>query len=154
MEDTTWEQRIHALTHIITNPTTTPPLHSQFFIAAQVPCYIHWDYPPILCTKPSSTFPSLHLKWAISLFLNKVSRLGLPRTSWRSKCPFQLPPPIILAKGVEEAQWGDAEKREYVRKRLRRKRLGSNVHPLIPILVPNLLLFALLFWDPVPEYTL
>lgn len=154
MEDTTWEQRIHALTHIITNPTTTPSLQSQFFIATQVPCYINWDYPPILCTKFSSSFifPSIHLKWAFSIFLKRVSRFGLPMTSWRSKCPFQLPPPIILAKGVEEAQWGEAEKRDYVRKRLRRKRLGSNVHPLIPIIVPNLLLFSLLFWNPVPQY--
>lgn len=149
----TWEQRIHALTHIITSPTTSPPLHSQFFIATQVPCYIHWDYPPILCTKSSKIFQSIHLKWAFLTFLERVSRFNLPKTSWRSKCPYQIPPPVILAKGVEEAQWGEAERREYVRKRFRRKRLGSKVNPLIPILIPNLFLFCLLFWDPVPEYT-
>ncbi|KAL3519815.1 hypothetical protein ACH5RR_017964 [Cinchona calisaya] len=138
---------MHALTHIITNPTTAPPLHSQYFIATKIPCYIHWDYPPILCTKSF-----VHLKWAFSLFLKRVSRFGLPVTSWRSKCPFQLPPPIILAKGVEEAKWGEAEKREYARKRLRRKRLGSNVHPLVPVIVPNLLLFSLLLWNPLSLY--
>ncbi|KAF8409194.1 hypothetical protein HHK36_005268 [Tetracentron sinense] len=146
MEETRWEQRLQALTHILTHPTTNPSLHSQLFISTQIPCYLNWDYPPVLC----NTFPSLHLKWGFSLFLKRVSKLGLPETSWRSKCPFQQPPPLILAKGVEEAQWGEAEKREYFRKRLRRKRLGSNVHPLIPILLPNLLLFSLFFWDPFP----
>lgn len=153
MEDTTWEQRLQALTHILTSPTNTvtPPLHSQFFISNQIPCYLNWDYPPILCNKFNSTFPSLHLKWGFSLFLKRVSRFGLPQTSWRSKCPFQQPPPLILAKGVEEAQWGEEQRRQYVRKRLSRKRLGSDVHPLIPILVPNLFLFSLLLWKPFPD---
>ena len=151
MEGTTWEQRLQALTHILTSPTITPPLHSQFFISNQIPCYLNWDYPPILCKKFNSTFPSLHLSWGFSLFLKRASRFGRPETSWRSKCPFQQPPPLILAKGVEEAQWGEEQRREYVRKRLSRKRLGSDVHPLIPILVPNLLLFSLLLWDPFPD---
>ncbi|XP_038690126.1 uncharacterized protein LOC119988934 [Tripterygium wilfordii] len=152
MEDTTWEQRIHALTHILTSPTTNPPLHSQFFISTQIPCYLNWDYPPILCNKPTTTgFPSLHLRWGFSLFLKKISRSGPPKTSWRCKCPYQQPPPLILAKGVEEAQWGDEQRRVYVRRRLRRKRLGSDVNPLIPILVPNLFLFSLLLWNPFPD---
>ncbi|XVF25753.1 hypothetical protein REPUB_Repub13aG0240800 [Reevesia pubescens] len=151
MEDTTWEQKLQALTHILTNPTTSPPLHSQFFISTQIPCYLNWDYPPILCKKPNNdTFPSLHLKWGFSLFLKRVSRLGLAETSWRSKCPYFQPPPLILAKGVEEAQWGDGQKREYVWKRLRRKRIVSGVHPLIPILIPDLLLFSLLLFNPFP----
>ncbi|THF97871.1 uncharacterized protein LOC114299149 [Camellia sinensis] len=150
MEETTWEQKIQALTHILTHPTTTPTLHSQLFISSQIPCYLNWDYPPLLCPKSTTTFPPLHLRWAFSLFLKRVSRFGLPHTSWRSKCPYQQPPPLILAKGLEEAKWDDEEKREYVRKRLRRKRVGSDVHPLIPILVPNLLLFSLLLWNPFP----
>ncbi|XP_022715834.1 uncharacterized protein LOC111275024 [Durio zibethinus] len=151
MEDTTWEQKLQALTHILTSPTTSPPLHSQFFISTQIPCYLNWDYPPVLCNKPNTdTFPSLHLKWGFSIFLKRVSRLGLPETSWRSKCPYYQPPPLILAKGVEEAQWGDGQKREYARKRLRRKRLVSNVHPLIPVLVPDLLSFFLLLVNPFP----
>ncbi|XP_060667679.1 uncharacterized protein LOC125420693 [Ziziphus jujuba] len=149
-EDATWEQMLQALTHVLTSPTISPSLHDQFFIATQLPCYLNWDYPPILCAKSSTTFPCLHLRWGISLFLRRVSRFGLPETSWRSKCPFQQPPPLILAKGVEEAQWGEEERREYFRKRLRRKRLGSDVNPFIPLLVPNLLLFSLLLWNPIP----
>ncbi|KAK6917612.1 hypothetical protein RJ641_018363 [Dillenia turbinata] len=144
MEETTWEQRITAITHIITNPTTTPSLYSQLFISTNIPCYLNWDYPPILCNKSQATFPPLLLRWGFSLFLKRVSRLGAPETSWRSKCPYQVPPPLILAKGEEEAKWDEEGKREYVRQRLRRKRLGNNVHPFIPIMVPNLLLFSLL----------
>ncbi|KDP21006.1 hypothetical protein JCGZ_21477 [Jatropha curcas] len=151
MEDTTWEQRLQALTHILTSPITTPDLYSQFFISNHVPCYLNWDYPPILCTKDTRSFPSLHLRWGFSLFLKRVSRLGFPETSWRSKCPYQQPPPLVLAKGVEEAQWSAEFKREYVRKRLRRKTLANNIHPLIPILVPNLFLFSLLLWNPFPD---
>ncbi|KAL3851347.1 hypothetical protein ACJIZ3_013229 [Penstemon smallii] len=122
MEDTSWEEKLHAMTHILTNPTTSPPLHSQLFIATQIPCYLNWDYPPLLC-----------------------------HTSWRSKCPYQIPPPLILANGVEEARWDDEEeKRKYVRKRFTRKRIGSNVHPFIPFIVPNILLLCVLFWDPIP----
>ncbi|OMO61213.1 hypothetical protein CCACVL1_23685 [Corchorus capsularis] len=78
MEDTTWEQKLHALTHILTSPTISLPLHSQFFISKQIPCYLNWDYPPILCNKPNSdTFPSLHLKWGISLFLKRVSTIDI-----------------------------------------------------------------------------
>ncbi|KAL0363411.1 UNVERIFIED_CONTAM: hypothetical protein Scaly_1296300 [Sesamum calycinum] len=146
MENTrSWEQILNAVTHILTNPTTSPPLHSQLFIATQIPCYINWDYPPLLCRQSSSTA----VRWAFSRFLRRASRFGLPETSWRSKCPYQLPPPLVLAQGVEEAQWAEEEKRKYVRRRLRRKRLGSDVHPLIPIILPNLLLFPLLFWDPI-----
>ncbi|XP_062017276.1 uncharacterized protein LOC133733642 [Rosa rugosa] len=147
-EDTTWEQRLNALTHILINPTTTPPLHSQFFISTQIPCYLNWDYPPVLCTKsPSYT----HLKWGISLFLKRVFKLGPPETSWRSKCPYQIPPPLILAKGVEEAQWDPEQKRLYFRKRLRRKRFAPDVNPWIPFLIPNMLLLSLLLWNPYPE---
>lgn len=144
MDDTTWEQKLQALTHVLTSPTNSPPLHSQLFVSSQIPCYLNWDYPPVFCTK----FRYIHWRWGLSLFLRRVSGFGLPQTSWRSKCPYQQPPPLTLAKGVEEAVWGDEEKREYVRKRLRRKRLGCHVNPLIPILVPNLLLLSLFFWDP------
>ncbi|GAV60328.1 hypothetical protein CFOL_v3_03859, partial [Cephalotus follicularis] len=152
MEDTTWEQKLQALTHILTSPTTEPPLYSQLFISTQIPCYLNWDYPPVLCTKAiNDTFLSLHMRWGFSLFIKRVFRFGLPVTSWRSKCPYQQPPPLILAKGLEEAQWGDVQRREYVRRRLRRKRLVSDVHPLIPIMVPNILLLSLLLWNPFPD---
>ncbi|KAL0305707.1 UNVERIFIED_CONTAM: hypothetical protein Sradi_5988000 [Sesamum radiatum] len=82
-----WEQILNAVTHILTNPTTSPPLHSQLFIATQIPCYINWDYPPLLCRQSSSTA----VRWAFSRFLRRASRFGL-ETSWRSKCPYQLPP--------------------------------------------------------------
>ncbi|KAJ1394032.1 hypothetical protein SESBI_34570 [Sesbania bispinosa] len=144
MEDTTWEQKLQALTHILTNPTTTPSLHSQFFIATQIPCYLNWDYPPILCSNPS-----LLKRWVSSFFLKRVFGIGPPQTSWRSKCPYQQPPPLILAEGVEEeAQWGNEQRRAYVRKRLARRRLGSDVNPLLPILIPNFLLLSLMIWNP------
>lgn len=149
-EEITWEERLEAITHILTSPTNSPSLHSQLFISNQIPCYLNWDYPPVLCPKSSKTFPSLHLRWGVSLFLKRVSRFGFPETSWRSKCPYLQPPPLILAKGVEEAQWGEEQRRHYFRKRLRRKRLQTNVNPFIPILVPNLFLFSLLLWDPIP----
>ncbi|KAF6155892.1 hypothetical protein GIB67_039223 [Kingdonia uniflora] len=149
MEETSWNQRLQALTHILTHPTTTPSLHSQLFISTQIPCYLNWDYPPLFCNKSSNTFPSLHLQWAFFIFLKRVSRFGYPETSWRYKCPFQQPPPLVLAKGVNEApaKWGEEERKEYFRGRLRRKRRrGSSVSPWVPFLVPNLLLLSVLWW--------
>ncbi|XP_071707815.1 uncharacterized protein [Rutidosis leptorrhynchoides] len=144
MDETTWEQRHQVITHILTHPTTKPSLHSQFFISNQIPCYLNWDYPPILCPKHNQLF-----KWTISHFLKKVSKLGASnQASWRAKCPYQLPPPLVLAKGVEDAKWGDEDKREYVKKRLRSKKVGNDINPWIPILVPNLILLSFLFWDP------
>ncbi|XP_051129073.1 uncharacterized protein LOC127249989 [Andrographis paniculata] len=145
MEDTNWEQKLHALTHVMTSPTTSPPLHSQVFISTQIPCYLDWDYPPLLCRRPSAG-----LRWGVSQFVKRFSRFGLPETSWRSKCPYQVPPPAVMAKGVEEGRWSEEERRRYVRERMRRKRLGSDVHPLVPIVIPNMMLLALLVWDPVP----
>ncbi|KNA13199.1 hypothetical protein SOVF_118880 [Spinacia oleracea] len=146
MEDTTWEQKFETLTHILTNPTTNPSLHSQYFIANQIPCYLNWDYPPLLC--PKYQHPTFNLRWAFSLFLKRASRL---RVSWRSKCPYSQPPPLILSNGVEEAKWDDEGKRLYFRKRVLRKKLQSEVNPVIPVLVPNILLLCLLFWDPFPQ---
>lgn len=147
MDKTSWEQKLHALTHILTSPTNSPPLHSQLFVATQIPCYLNWDYPPLLCRRPASPPPLI--AWAFSHFIKRARRFGLPETSWRSKCPYQLPPPLILAKGVAEAEWGPEERTRYVRSRFKRKRLGINVHPSIPILLPNLFLLSLLFWDPI-----
>ncbi|GMH26953.1 hypothetical protein Nepgr_028796 [Nepenthes gracilis] len=152
MEETSWEERLHALTHILTTPTTTPSLHSQLFISTRLPIHLNWDYPPLLLRSkpPNSTFPSPYLRWGFSLFLKRVSRFGIPLTSWRSKCPYHQPPPLILAEGVEEARWGSEEMRRYARKRLLRRRLGCDVNPVIPVLVPNLLLFSVLLWNPFP----
>ncbi|KAG9455567.1 hypothetical protein H6P81_000075 [Aristolochia fimbriata] len=151
MEDTEWSERHQALTHLLIHPTVSPSLHSQLFISSHVPCYLNWDFPPFLCRKSHEGIRlPLLLKWGFSLFLKRVSRLGLPETSWRCKCPFQQPPPLILAEGVEPAPenlWSEL-KRAYVRKRLRRKRLGSDFHPLIPFVVPNLLMLLLLKWNP------
>ncbi|XP_010928503.1 uncharacterized protein [Elaeis guineensis] len=145
-----WEQRIQALTHILTNPTTAPSLHSQLFVATHIPCFLRWDYPPFLCPAASSPFPSPLLRWSFSLFLSRAARLGLPRSSWRSKCPFQQPPPLVLSSAVEAAppRWGPEERRAYFRRRLRRGRLGVRVPPILVFAVPNLALLSLLFWDP------
>ena len=143
MEETSWEQRVQALTHILTSPTTTPSLHSQFFIATQIPCYLNWDYPPFLC----SSNPQLLKTWLRSFFLKRVLGNAPPQTSWRSKCPFHQPPPLILTEGVEEAQWEPQQRRAYVRKRMARK-LRRNVNPFLPVLLPNLLLLSFMFWNP------
>ncbi|KAK9051688.1 hypothetical protein SSX86_028316 [Deinandra increscens subsp. villosa] len=146
MEETTWEQKHHALTHILTHPTTTPSLHSQLFISTQIPCYLNWDYPPILCPKYNQ------FQWAVGLFLKRVSKFGVTNQgSWRSKCPYQQPPPLVLAKGVEQPKWDDEDKIEYVKRRFRRKKLGNDINPWIPILLPNLILLSFLFWDPFKE---
>ncbi|CAJ1961762.1 unnamed protein product [Sphenostylis stenocarpa] len=142
MEEASWEQRLQALTHILTSPTTTPSLHSQFFIATQIPCYLNWDYPPFLCSNPN-----LLRTWLRSFFLKRVFGTAPPQTSWRSKCPFHQPPPLILADGVEEPHWGPQQRRAYVRKRMARK-LRKNVNPVPHIVIPNLLLLSLMIWNP------
>ncbi|KVH96975.1 hypothetical protein Ccrd_000930 [Cynara cardunculus var. scolymus] len=115
MEEIRWEERHHALTHILTHPpTTTPSLHSQFFISTHIPSnYLLSNYPPIYSP------PYHQFRWAFRLFLKRVSRL---EGSWRAKCPYQQPPPLVLAKGIHPPKWSHGEKREYVKKRLGRKR--------------------------------
>ncbi|XP_073026469.1 uncharacterized protein [Primulina eburnea] len=146
MEKTSWEQRMNVLTHVLTTRSTSPPLHSQLFIATQIPCY-----PPLFSHQSSSAaFPPPLLEWIVSRFLERISTFGLHQASWRSRSPFQLPRPLVLAEGVEVAQWSEEEKREYAWKRFHRRRLGNNVNPWIPIVIPNMLLLSLLFWDPIP----
>ncbi|KAI3718977.1 hypothetical protein L6452_19862 [Arctium lappa] len=146
MEEMTWEQRHHALTHILTQPpTTTPSLHSQFFISTQLPSS-NSNY--LLHFHSNSYYPPIHhhqFRWAFGLFLRRMSRL---EGSWRATCPYQLPQPLVLAKGVQPPKWGHQDKIEYVKMRLRRKRLGNHFNPWIPILLPNLILFSFLLWDP------
>lgn len=145
----TWLQRMHALTHVLTHTTATPSLHSQLFVATQVPCFLSWDYPPFLCSPPPSAFPPL-LRWSIGLFLRRASRLCLPASSWRSKCPFQQPPPLVLSRAVDPPppRWGPEERRECFRKRLRRGRIGLRVPPFLAFAIPNIALLSLLLWDP------
>lgn len=142
MEEASWEQRLQALTHILTSPTYTPSLHSQFFIATQIPCYLNWDYPPFLCPNPS-----ILKTWLRSVFLKRVFGTAPPQTSWRSKCPFQQPPPLVLAQGLEQPQWGPQQRRDYVKKRMARN-LRRDVNPFIPILIPNILLLSIMIWNP------
>ncbi|XP_020230949.1 uncharacterized protein LOC109811578 [Cajanus cajan] len=146
MEESTWEQRVQALTHILTSPTRTPNLHSQFFMATQIPCYLNWDYPPILCPNPS-----LLKTWVSSLFLKTLFGKSPPQTSWRSQCPFHQPPPLILAHGLQEPHWGAQQRRDYVRNRFSRT-LRRNVNPLVHILIPNLFLLSLMIWNPFFRY--
>lgn len=54
MDKTSWEQKLHALTHILTTPTNSPLLHSQQSIATQIPCYLTWDYKLLLCRRLAS----------------------------------------------------------------------------------------------------
>ncbi|CAL9120906.1 unnamed protein product [Musa textilis] len=151
-ETPTWEQRMHTLTHILTHPTTAPSLHSQLFVAAHVPCFLSWDYPPFLCRPAplAAGFPPPLLRWSLAIFLRRSSRLGLPASSWRAKCPFQQPPPLVLSSAVDPPppRWGPEERRESVRKRLRRGRIGVRVSPVLAFAVPNLALLSLLFWEP------
>lgn len=155
MAETKWGDDAHVLTHLLTSPTLSPSLHSQLLVSSHFPCYLNWDFPPFLCHHPTRAAGGiiplpLHLTWGLSLFLKRVARFGLPETSWRCKCPFQQPPPLLLAAGVEPApaSLGPEQRRGYVRRRLRRRRLSSDVHPLIPLVVPNVLLLLLLYWNP------
>ncbi|CAN6276009.1 unnamed protein product [Urochloa humidicola] len=104
----TWSQRAEALTHILTHPSHSPSLHSQLLVASRVPCPPPGPtpYPPFLC--PGGAGASL-LRWALaSVFLPRAARLGLPPSSWRSRCPFQLPPPLVPSSAIEPApeRWG------------------------------------------------
>ncbi|WOL12351.1 hypothetical protein Cni_G21117 [Canna indica] len=146
----TGRQRFHVLTHILTYPTTAPSLHSQLFVASQVPCFLSWEYPPFLCRQAAATFPSPLLRWSVALFLRRASRLCLAASSWRSKCPFQQPPPLVLSSAVDPPppRLGPEERRERFRKRLRRGRIGIRVPEVLAFAVPNLALLSLLLWDP------
>ncbi|TXG47461.1 hypothetical protein EZV62_026755 [Acer yangbiense] len=144
LEEEDAEDRLEALLIIEFHHETLHCLVSKFSSSRRCPSF---GYNSLMIFCPYD-FPSLYLRWGFSLFLKRVSRLGLPHTSWRSKCQYQQPPPLILAKGVEEAEWGDEQRREYVRKRMRRRRLGINVNPLIATVLPNLLLLSLLLWNP------
>ncbi|PKA67142.1 hypothetical protein AXF42_Ash004634 [Apostasia shenzhenica] len=141
-----WGDCIDTLTHILTYPTTTPSLHSQLFVASRVPCFLRWDYPPFLCPDPTPTI----LRWAEGLFRRRVAKFGRLQASWRSKCPFQQPPPLVLSTAVKPAppRWMPENLREHFRQRIQRGRLGLRVSPLLVVTVPNLLLLLLLFCDP------
>ncbi|KAH7568871.1 hypothetical protein JRO89_XS06G0065000 [Xanthoceras sorbifolium] len=148
LEEEDAEDRLEVMADIIDSNSLSPCSALDSFLLNRLPCKV----PTCSVVRVlAAGFPSLYLRWGFSLFLKRVSRFGLPHTSWRSKCPYQQPPPLILAEGVEEADWGDEQRREYVRRRLRRKRLGSDVNPLIPTVLPNLLLFSLLLWNPFPD---
>ncbi|CAN6239829.1 unnamed protein product [Urochloa humidicola] len=119
----TWAQRAEALTHILTHPSHSPSLHSQLLLASRVPCPPPGPtpYPPFLC--PGAGGASL-FRWALaSVFLPRATRLGLPPSSWRSRCPFQLPPPLVPSAAIEPApeRWGDAELTAYARRRRARR---------------------------------
>lgn len=119
-------------------------LSSYFLTSAQ----INWDYPTIICTKSSTTISSVHLKWYISLYLRRISKLWSSVTSWSSKWPYHQPLLLIFAKEIKEAWWLKS----------RGENLGwgwkgnslNDAHPVISILVPYVLLFTLLTWDPFP----
>jgi hypothetical protein len=149
----TWVQRVEALTHILTHPSHSPSLHSQLFLASRVPCPgVTASYPPFLC--PGASL----LRWALtSVFLPRVARLCLPHSSWRSRCPFQLPPPLVTSAGVETApeRWGEAELTGYARRR-RERRGPARVRPPLSVAgvvfttVPSIVIVAVfireLFW--------
>ena len=130
----TWSQRAEALTHILTHPSHAPSLHSQFFVASRVPCPPRGlgsstPYPPFLC--PGASL----LRWAlVSVFLPRVARLCLPPSSWRSRCPFQLPPPLVPSAAIEPApeRWADAELRDYAHRR-RARRGPLTVRPPVSV---------------------
>ncbi|XP_020598902.1 uncharacterized protein LOC110038405 [Phalaenopsis equestris] len=150
----TWEDRIETLTHLLIHPTKTPSLHSQLFVAARFPCFLRWDYPPFLCEPDAPET----LRWSTALFLRRVTGFERPTASWRSKCPFQIPPPMVLSCAEEPApaRWEPEVLRERLRRRLRRGgmrrlrrgRLGLRVPPLLVVAVPNLVLLLFLFCDP------
>ncbi|KAL5213989.1 hypothetical protein ABZP36_003141 [Zizania latifolia] len=149
----TWSQRTEALNHILTHPSYSPSLHSQLFLASRVPCPPPGStYPPFLC--PGAGI----LRWALaSIFLPRVARLCLPPSSWRSRCPFQLPPPLVPSAAIEPApeRWSKAELQGYARRRrarrgpMRARPLPSVVGAVLTIM-PNVVIvvaiFRELFW--------
>ncbi|XP_051217817.1 uncharacterized protein [Lolium perenne] len=149
----TWARRSEALTHILTDPSHSPSLHSQLFLASRVPCPPGGSsYPPFLC--PGASL----LRWALaSVFIPRAARLGLPPSSWRSRCPFQLPPPVVPSTAIEPApeRWGEAELRGYAQRR-RARRGPMRVRPPVSVAgivlttVPNFVIIAVimreLFW--------
>ncbi|KAL6652537.1 hypothetical protein ACP70R_011462 [Stipagrostis hirtigluma subsp. patula] len=151
----TWAQRTEALTHILTHPSHAPSLHSQLFLASRVPCPppgATTSYPPFLC--PGASL----LRWALAaVFLPRAARLGLPPSSWRSRCPFQLPPPLVPSSAIEPApaRWGEDELRGYARRRRARRGPLTTRPPLsvagaVLTTVPNIVIIAVvireLFW--------
>lgn len=156
MEETGWEDRMRAVTHILTSPPSevaAPPLHSQVFLAAAAPCYARWDFPPFLCPRGEGGLlpatPRL-LSWSVAFFLSSLGRRRPYAASWRSKCPFQQPPPLVVSAAVEPAppRRSPEEMRAYFRRRLRRRRPGVELPALVAVVAPNMLLFSLLLWDP------
>uniref|UniRef100_A0A0A9D8D6 Uncharacterized protein n=1 Tax=Arundo donax TaxID=35708 RepID=A0A0A9D8D6_ARUDO len=154
----TWAQRAEALTHVLTHPSHSPSLHSQLFLASRVPCppqgpgTATTSYPPFLC--PGASL----LRWALTaVFLPRSARLCLPPSSWRSRCPFQHPPPLVPSAGIEPApeRWGEAELRDYARRRRARRgpvraRPPLSVAGVVLTTVPNIVIIAViireLFW--------
>ncbi|XP_062186198.1 uncharacterized protein LOC133889751 [Phragmites australis] len=153
----TWAQRAEALTHILTHPSHSPSLHSQLFLASRVPCPPQGPgytttYPPFLC--PGASL----LRWALaSVFLPRAARLCLPPSSWRSRCPFQLPPPLVPSSGIEPApeRWAEDELSGYARRRRARRgpvraRPPLSVAGVVFTTVPNIVIIAViireLFW--------
>ncbi|KAF0913077.1 hypothetical protein E2562_020230 [Oryza meyeriana var. granulata] len=149
----TWPQRAEALTHILTHPSYSPSLHSQLFLASRVPCPPPGStYPPFLCSGAGL------LRWALtSVFLPRVARLCLPPSSWRSRCPFQLPPPIVPSAAIEPApeRWSEAELQGYARRQRAqrgpmRARPPHSVAGAVLTIVPNVVIVAAvireLFW--------
>ncbi|KAG0457641.1 hypothetical protein HPP92_022531 [Vanilla planifolia] len=140
----TWKDRIETLTHILMHPTTTPSLHSQLFVAARVPCFIRWDYPPFLCSDGSLPL----LRWSCALLFRRLTGIGQPaRSSWRSKCPFQQPPPLVLSSAEQMApsRWTPEELRARLRRRIQRGRLGLRVPPMLAVGLPILFLLRWFF---------
>ncbi|KAM3387602.1 hypothetical protein ACQJBY_010444 [Aegilops geniculata] len=149
----TWAQRTEALTHILTHPSHSPSLHSQLFLASRVPCPPRGSsYPPFLC--PGASL----LRWALtSVFLPRAARLGLPPSSWRSRCPFQLPPPLVPSAGIEPApeRWSESELRGYAQRRRARRgpmrtRPPVSMAGVVLTTVPNIVIIVVimreLFW--------
>ena len=151
MEEIGWNERTRAVTHLLTSPpaeVATPPLHSQVFLAAAAPCYVRWDFPPFLCRRSGE--PPL-FSWSIKFFISKLRNGGRPYAlSWRSNCPFQQPPPLVLSSAVDPPPENPSPEslRAYFRRRLRRRRPGFEVPGPVAVMLPNMALFSLLLWDP------
>ncbi|XP_052150837.1 uncharacterized protein LOC127769326 [Oryza glaberrima] len=153
----TWPRRVEALTHILIHPSHSPSLHSQLFLASRVPCPPPGStYPPFLC--PGAGDGAGLLRWALaSVFLPRAARLCLPPSSWRSRCPFQLPPPVVPSAAIEPApeRWGEAELRGYARRQRAqrgpmRARPPHSIAGAVLTIVPNVVIVAAvireLFW--------
>lgn len=87
--------------------------------------------------------------------IGRISRWGLPETSWKNKMPWYSPPPQFLTRGL---QWpprsfaSEEEKLMFYRNARKRKRYLTGCPPTWSFMVANVALIAFLVYNPVANF--